>query len=157
VLTSLPPTLLPGPTALAVYRACGQIEVAMKRRKRLLDADLLRVRYGSPLADGWLHGQWLYALRLDKRLRRTMGDAGSCWDGARTATWWRPWKLLQDAVRPRLTGANAWLPRLWTICLQVLVERPRRRTLHRLPVEAMATCYVVANRCPLLQTQDIAA
>jgi hypothetical protein len=86
-----------------------------------------------------------------------MGDAWSRLDGERTATWWRPWKLLQDEVRPRLTGANCWPPRPWTICLQVLVERPRRRTLQRLPAEAIATFHVVDTLCTLPQTQDIAA
>jgi hypothetical protein len=59
VLTSLPPTLLPGPTPLAVYRVRWPIEVAIKRWQSLLDADLLRRRYGSPLADVWLHGKLL--------------------------------------------------------------------------------------------------
>jgi hypothetical protein len=135
VLTSLLPALLPGPTALALYRVRWQIEVAIKRWKSVLDADLLRARYGSPLADVWLHGKLLYALLLDRRLRRTLGDDWSRLDGERLATWWRPWKLLQDELTPRITGVQAWQPWLWPACLQVLAERPRRRTLQRLPIE----------------------
>ena len=86
VLTSLLPTLLPGPTALALYWVRWQIEVAMKRWTSLLDADLLRARYGSPLADVWLQGKWLYALLLDRRLRRSLGDGWSRLDGERLAT-----------------------------------------------------------------------
>jgi hypothetical protein len=58
VLTSLLPTLVPGPTALAVYRVRWQIAVASKRWTSGLDADLLRARSGSPLADVWLPGTW---------------------------------------------------------------------------------------------------
>jgi hypothetical protein len=52
----------------------GIIEVAIQRWKSVLDASLLRVRYGNPMADVWLHGKWLYALLLDRRLRRSLGD-----------------------------------------------------------------------------------
>jgi len=58
-LTSWLPALLPGPTARALSRVRWPIEVAMKRWKSWLDADLLRARYGSPLADVWRHGKWL--------------------------------------------------------------------------------------------------
>lgn len=57
VVTTLPPTLLPGPTALALYRVRWQIEIAIKRWKSVLAVDLLRARYESPLADVWLHGK----------------------------------------------------------------------------------------------------
>ena len=104
VVTTLPPTLLPGPTALALYRVRWQIEIAIKRWKSVLDVDLLRARYESPLADVWLHGKLLYVLLLDRRLRRTLGEQWSWLDRVRTATWWRPWKLLRDEVAPRITG-----------------------------------------------------
>jgi hypothetical protein len=77
VVTTLPPTLLPGPMALAVYRVRWQIEVAIKRWKSVLDVDLLRARYESPLAEVWLHGKLLYVLMLDRRLRRTLGEQWS--------------------------------------------------------------------------------
>jgi Transposase DDE domain len=157
VLTSLLPTLLPGPTALAVYRLRWQIEVAIKRWKSVLDADLLRARYGSPLADVWLHGKLLYALLLDRRLRRTLGDDWSRLDGERLATWWRPWKLLQDEVTPRITGAQSWPHRLWPACLQVLVERPRRRTLQRLPLEVTRGLHGSNTLFQQPRRQDIAA
>jgi len=107
VLTSLPPDLLPGPTVLAVYRVRWQIEMAIKRWKSVLDADLLRARYGSPLANVWLHGKLLDALLLDRRLRRTLGAGWSRLDGERWATWWRPWKLLQAELTPQITGVQS--------------------------------------------------
>jgi hypothetical protein len=64
------------------------------------DVDRLRVRDESPLADvGW-HGKLQSGLWLDHRLRRSMGEPWSWLDRARTATWWRPWKLLQAEVAP---------------------------------------------------------
>jgi Transposase DDE domain len=157
VLTSLQPALLPGPTALAVYRVRWQIEVAIKRWKSVLDADLLRARYGSPLADVWLHGKLLYALLLDRRLRRTLGAGWSRLDGERLATWWRPWKLLQDELTPRITGVQSWQPWLWPACLQVLVERPRRRKLQRLPLEVTLGLHGSNTPFHQPQMQDIAA
>lgn len=41
------------------------------------------------------------------RMRRTMGDAWSRLDGERTATWWRPWKVLQYELTPRITGIQS--------------------------------------------------
>jgi Transposase DDE domain len=63
VVTTLPPTLLPGPTALAVYRARWHIDVAIQRWKRVLDVDLLRARYESPLAEVWVHGKLLVSVQ----------------------------------------------------------------------------------------------
>jgi Transposase DDE domain len=133
VWTSLPPAAFAADTILALYRTRWQVALAIKRGKSLLDVDTLRARQGSPLAELWLHGKLLYALVLDKRLRRTMGDGWSRLDRERTATWWRPWKLLQEALAPQISGALHWPAQRWPQCLQVLAERPRRRTLQRLP------------------------
>jgi hypothetical protein len=135
VVTTLPPALLPGPTALALSRVRWQIESAIKRWTSVLDVDVPRARYASPLADVWLHGKWRYGLMLDKRLRRTLGEQWSWLDRPRTATWWRPWKLLRAEVAPRITGVLGWQHLQWPACLQVLAERPRRRQLQRLPHE----------------------
>jgi DDE family transposase len=74
VVTTLPPTLLPGPMAVAVYRVRWPIEVAMKRWKSMLDGNLLRASDESPLAEVWWHGTFLDVLILDRRLRRTLGE-----------------------------------------------------------------------------------
>ena len=58
-VTTLPPTRLPGSTALTLYRMRWHIEIAMKRWQSVLDVDRLRARYESPLADVWWHGKWL--------------------------------------------------------------------------------------------------
>jgi hypothetical protein len=138
-------------------RVRWQIEVAIKRWKSVLDVDLLRAHYESPLADVWLHGKLLYALLLDRRLRRTLGDGWSRLDGERLATWWRPWKLLQDELAPRITGVQCWQPQRWAACVQVLVERPRRRKLQRLPLEVTLRLHASNTPFQPRQTQDIAA
>ena len=78
-------------------------------------------------------------------------------DRVRTATWWRPWKLLRDEVAPRMTGLVSCPRPQWGGCLQVLAERPRRRQLQRLPQEVI---YVFALSAPPRQPapqQEIAA
>jgi Transposase DDE domain len=136
VWTSLPPTLLSAETILAVYRLRWQVELAIKRWKSLLDVDALRTRNGSPRADLWRHGKLLYALLLDRRLRRQLGAAWGHVDQERTATWWRPWKLMREALTPMISGALSWQSAHWEPCVQVLAERPRRRKLQQLPAGA---------------------
>jgi hypothetical protein len=133
VWTSVPPEVLSADTVMTLYRARWQVELAIKRWKSLLDADALRARYQSPLADLWLHGKLLYALMLERRVRRCMGDCWGRLDRQRSATWWRPWKLMQEAVAPRITGALSWDESQWAQSLAVMAERPRRRQLQRLP------------------------
>ena len=133
VWTSLPPDVLSAETLLQLYRVRWQVELAIKRCKSLLDLDALRARQGSPLADLWLHGKMLYALLVDKRMRRTMGASWGHLDRVRTATWWRPWKLIQQTLLPRLTGALYWADPRWSQGVDVMAERSRRRTLQRLP------------------------
>jgi hypothetical protein len=157
VVTTLPPTLLPGPTALALYRVRWQIEMAIKRWKSVLDVDLLRARYESPLAEVWVHGKLLYVLLLDRRLRRTMGAQWSWLDGERLATWWRPWKLLCDEVAPRITGLLGCSHLPWGRCLQVLAERPRRRLLQRLPQEVIVVFALSAPPRQPAPQQEMAA
>jgi hypothetical protein len=134
--TPLAPTQRSAATVLTVYRARWQGDMAIKRGKSLLDVDALRAREGSPLAALWLHGTWLDALMLERRMRRTMGAAWGRLDQARRATWWRPGQLMQDTIAPRITGALSWPEQGWDACLHVRRERPRRRTLQRLPTDA---------------------
>jgi hypothetical protein len=136
VWTSLPPPRLSAETILAVYRRRWPVERAIKRGKSLLDVDALRTRDNSPRADLWRHGKLLYTLLLDRRLRRQRGAAGGHVDQKRTATWWRPWKLMQEAITPMISGALSWQSAPWEQCVQALAERPRRRKLQQLPAGA---------------------
>jgi len=141
VFTTLAPAVLSAATILAVYRCRWQIEIAIKRWKSVLDVDALRAKAGSPLAEVWLHGKLLYALMLERRMRRTLGDRWGRLDQERVGTWWRVWGMLKDAIAPLITGALFWQEEAWTTCLQVLAERPRRRKLQQLPPEAVALLY----------------
>ena len=70
----------------------------------------------------------------------TRGQLGAL-DRQRVGTWWRVWGMLKDEIGPMITGALFWKEDAWAACLKVLVERPRRRTLQRLPPEALDVCY----------------
>jgi Transposase DDE domain len=137
VWTSLPPEQLSAEQVLDLYRLRWQVEVAIKRWKSLLDVGQLRAHEGSPLAELWLHGKLLYALMLEKRMRRKLGDRWGRLDQQRTATWWRPWKLLQDEIAPLIAPTLFWSEPAWPSCLKVIAERPRKRKLKQVPHEAL--------------------
>src|SRR5215475_3301588 len=141
VFTTLAPAVLSAQTIMALYRCRWQVELAIKRWKSVLDVDALRAKAQSPLAEVWLHGKLLYALMLERRMRRKLGDTWSRLDHERVATWWRVWGMLKDAIAPMITGALFWKEDAWAACLKVLAERPRRRTLQQLPPAALDILY----------------
>jgi hypothetical protein len=141
VFTTLAPVVLSPQTIMALYRCRWQVEIAIKRWKSVLDVDALRAKANSPLAEVWLHGKLLYALMLARRMRRQLGDSWGRLDRERVGTWWRVWGMRKDELAPRITGALFWQEDAWAACLKVLGERPRRRTLQRLPPEALDVFY----------------
>ena len=141
VFTTLAPAVLSAQTIMTLYRLRWQVELAIKRWKSVLDVDALRAKARSPLAEVWLHGKLLYALLLERRMRRKLGDRWGRLDQTRRVTWWRVWGLLKDEIAPMVTGALFWKEEAWVACLNVLAERPRRRTLQQLPPEAVAVLY----------------
>src|SRR5215813_669567 len=141
VFTTLAPAVLSAQTIMALYRCRWQVEIAIKRWKSVLDVDALRAKANSPLAEVWLQGKLLYALMLERRMRRQLGDSWGRLDRERVGTWWRVWGMLKDKIGPMITGAFFWKEDAWAACLKVLVERPRRRTLQRLPPEAFDVFY----------------
>jgi len=141
VFTTLAPTVLSAPTIMTLYRGRWQVEIAIKRWKSVLDVDAWRAKAHSPLAEVWLHGKLLYALMLERRMRRQLGDSWGRLDRERIGTWWRVWGMLKDEITPLITGALFWKADAWAAWLKVLVERPRRRTLQRLPPAALDVLY----------------
>lgn len=133
VVTTLPPDQLSAETILALYRVRWQVELVIKRWKSLLDLDALRARRGSALASVWLSGKLLYALLIERRARRRLGDQWTRLDQHRTATWWRVWKLIAAEVALAILGVEHWRTDDWSECWSVLAERPRRRKLQTLP------------------------
>ena len=122
------------------------MELASKGWKSLLEVDCLRATDGSTLAQVWLHGKVLYALLLERRARRLNGDQWGSLDQPRHATWWRPWKLMAQAIAPLITGAAYWQPAQWAACIELIRERPRRRQLQRFPAAVMR---LMRDACPL--------
>jgi hypothetical protein len=151
VFTTLALAVLSAQTIMALYRCRWQVEIAIKRWKSVLDVDALRAKAHSPLAKVWLHGKLLYALMLERRMRRQLGDSWGRLDHARIGTWWRVWGMLKDELAPMITGALFWKEDAWAACLKVLVERPRRRQLQQLPPEALDVLY----RCEASQQEGI--
>jgi Transposase DDE domain len=141
VFTTRAPAVLTAQTIMALYRWRWQVEIAIKRWKSVLDVDALRAKATSPLAEVWLHGKLLYALMLERRMRRQLGDSWGRLDHERLATGWRVWGMLKDERAPRITGALFWKEDAWAACLKVLAERPRRRKLPQLPPEALDVLY----------------
>jgi len=137
VFTTLAPAVLSAQTIMALYRCRWHVEIAIKRWKSVRDVDALRAKAHSPLAEVWLHGTVLYALMLERRMRRQLGDSWGRLDRERLGTWWRVWGMLKDELAPMITGALFWKEDAWAACLKVVVERPRRRTLQQLPPEAL--------------------
>ena len=103
----------------------------------MLDVGKLRAREGSPLAEVWLLGKLLYALVVERRARRQFGADWSRLDEERRGTFWRVWKLIQDEVGVHVLGVEAWREEGWEACMKVIMERPRRRKLQRLPDEVI--------------------
>ena len=141
VFTTLSPVVLPARSVLAVYRCRWQIEIAIKRWKSVLDVDALRAKATSPLAEVWLHGKLLYALLVERRMRRTLGARWERLDRERGGAWWRVWGMLKEVLAPMITGALFWKEEAWPACLKVLTERPRQRKLQQLPPAAIALLY----------------
>jgi hypothetical protein len=141
VFTTLAPAVLSAQTIMRLYRCRWQIEIAIKRWKSILSVDALRAKATSPLAEVWLHGKLLYALMLERRMRRRLGDHWSQLDHERVATWWRVWGMLKEEITPLITGSLFWKEDAWEVCLKVLAERPRRRKLQQLPPEVIAVFY----------------
>jgi hypothetical protein len=65
---------------------------------------------------------------LERRMRRQVGESWGRLDPERLDTWWRVWGMRKDTMAPMSTGALFWPEDTWEACLQVLAERPRRRT-----------------------------
>ena len=84
------------------------MELAIKRWKSVLDVDALRAKANSPLAEVWLHGKLLYALMLERRMRRQMGDSWGRLDHERFGSWWRAGGMLKDEMALMMTGDLVW-------------------------------------------------
>jgi hypothetical protein len=127
-----------GEMGLALSRGRWQIEVAIKRLKRLIHINKLRAKRGRQLAEGSLYGKVL-SLRLVDQARRTpFGHAWGRWAQARQGTWWRLSKLVTARLAARRIARWHWRHAAVPAGRPVLMERPRKRTLQRLPRRGVA-------------------
>jgi len=79
VLSTLAPEVLAASAIMQLYRCRWHLELAIKRWKSLLDVDALRAKANGPLAEVWWHGKLLYALMVEGRMRRQLGDQWGSW------------------------------------------------------------------------------
>lgn len=133
ILTSIPPTLFPGEVICQLYRVRWQIELVIKRLKSLLQADALRARASSPLAELYLLGKLLFALLVENRLIKRAGAEYGQMIGSRTTTCWRMWKLIAAEIKEAVLNTVAYVGLNWSEMLKVLGERKRRRKLQIIP------------------------
>jgi ADP-heptose:LPS heptosyltransferase len=66
-------------------------------------------------------------------MRTTFGHEGGGLAGERHGTWWRLYKLLKARFDAMLIAQWAWRAEAVPACFHVLMERPRKRKLQRLP------------------------
>jgi Transposase DDE domain len=133
VFTSLSSQVLCGETALALYRCRWQIELAMKRMKRLIHIEKLRTKQRSKLAEVYLYSKIIYQLIVDHAMRTTFGAVWSALDQERRGTWWRFYKLVKARLDAVLLAQWTWDIVRVRACFHVLMERPRKRKLQCLP------------------------
>jgi Transposase DDE domain len=133
VFTSLSSEVLSGEVVLGLYRCRWQIELAIKRMKSLININKLRAHRGSKLAEVYLYGKVLYLLLLEQDMRTTFGQEWGGLDGERQGTWWRLYKLVKARFDAMLMAPWAWRAEAVPACFHVLMERPRKRKLQRLP------------------------
>ena len=143
VFTSLSSEVLSGETVLALYRCRWQIELAIKRMKSVLNIHKLRAKRGSQLAEVYLYGKVLYLLIVEQEMETTFGHEWGRLDQERHGTWWRLYKLLKARLDAIVMAQWSWRQAAVPACLHVLMERPRKRTLQRLPHRVVALRYLL--------------
>jgi hypothetical protein len=133
ILTSVPPGELPAGAIFELYRVRWQIELLIKRLKSLLNADCLRAMAGSPLAEAYLLGNFLFALLVESTTLKRVGNDWMRMTGARRMTCWRVWKLIAAEIKEAVLNTRAWDSFEWREMLNVLGERKRKRKLQIIP------------------------
>lgn len=133
ILTSIPPTLFPADVIFELYRVRWQVELVIKRLKSLLNADALRARAGSPLAELYLLGKLLFALLVESRMIERAGRDYGRMIGNRDATQWRVWKMIADEIKEAVLNTLTYTGLDWYEMFKVLGERRRKRKLQIIP------------------------
>lgn len=135
VFTTLSEEALEASTIIKLYRTRWQVELIFKRLKSLLDMDLLRTQKESLLGKVWIAGKLLYATVIERHIHKRFGYDWNRLDQARKTTPWRLLKMVRSLINSWIIETNRWRQANLPDCFNVLMERPRRRTLQTLPAE----------------------
>lgn len=152
VLTTVPPEELSGAVMLQLYRVRWQIELLIKRYKSLLSAAKVRSRAGSPLTEVYLLGKLLFAVLLEGRAVRRLGQEWTQMSQERPATWWRVWKLMAKEMIAEVLETAVWGAWDWQSVLRGLAERKRQRKLQVIAAEVIEWL----NTTPLVAWREAA-
>jgi len=133
VLTTVPPKELSAELILELYVVRWQVELVIKRYKSLLDAAGVRAKQGSPLAEVYLLGKFLFAVLVERRAMARLGNEWTQMLDSRQASWWRVWKLIAKEVIAAVLNPAAWSEWNWKAVLRALAERRRKRKLQVVP------------------------
>lgn len=133
VLTTIAPTELSAEVILELYGVRWQVELVIKGYKSVFDADKVRARAGSPLAEVYLSGKLLFAVLVERRALRRLGNEWTQMSGARRATWWRVWKLIAAELTQAVLNTAVWSRWDWKAVLRAMAERQRKRKLQVIP------------------------
>lgn len=128
VLTTLPPEQLSAEAIGEIYRLRWQIELVIKRCKSLLRVDCLRANRDGKLAPVYLTGKMLYACLIERRANALSESP---------AQRWRVWQMIEEQIRPLITGVQFWGQNLTRRAIALLRERPRRRKRQGLSPEGL--------------------
>jgi len=135
VLTTIPPEELSADLILELYRVRWQVELVIKRYKSLLNGDGLRARQGSPLAKTYLLGKLIFAVLVERRAIKRLGNEWTQMIHSRKTTGWRIWKLIAAEIKEAILNSAAWSAWDWKAILRALSERRRTRRLQVIPAE----------------------
>ena len=145
VFTSLSSEGLSGEVVLGRYRCRWQIARASKRMQSLINLNKRRAQRGSKLAEVYLYGNVLYLLLVEHDMRTTFAQEWGGLDGERQGTGWRLYKLLKARFDALLIAQWAWRDEAVPACFHVLMERPRKRKLQRLPQRVVELRYTLTT------------
>ena len=138
VFTTVAPSLLGAKTISALYRVRWQIGDRHKTLEKVCwmwatYAHEKGVRWPRSGCSGSCCMPWWWSGGHDGSLAQHWSRL----DEERRGTFWRVWKRIQDEVGVHVLGVEAWREEGWEACMKVIMERPRRRKLQRLPDEVI--------------------
>lgn len=133
IFCTVPPEELAPGEALELYKFRWQVELSIKRLKSLLHLSEIRCRKGSALGELWLLGKLLYAICLEKKLRKVAPQEWQNMMEQREQSMWGAYRLMHKHLTSVLIGSDEWDFGRFEEALEVRKERSRRRKLTRVP------------------------